>query len=126
MLEIEAEIFGYIQQRLGFAMVVIGKLAGFEFNCSILRQESNLGHNLIVRSIATRLETRYAIEEPMNTAAGVANNWGPAVLIVFGYTLAAFFQNKRVDDLRTWLEAKFRLMNEKIDKLDSRVLGLLR
>ncbi|MDQ2712333.1 MAG: hypothetical protein M3Y24_08920 [Acidobacteriota bacterium] len=44
----------------------------------------------------------------MNTAAGIANNWGPAALIVFGYIVAAFWQNKRIDDLKTWLESEFR------------------
>ncbi|MBV8865676.1 MAG: hypothetical protein JO210_09815 [Acidobacteriaceae bacterium] len=56
----------------------------------------------------------------MNTAA-VANNWGPAALIVFGYIVAAFWQNKRIDDLKTWLEAEFRHISEKLDKLDGRV-----
>jgi len=56
----------------------------------------------------------------VNTAA-VANNWGPAALIVFGYIVAAFWQNKRIDDLKTWLEAEFRHISEKLDKLDGRV-----
>ena len=53
-----------------------------------------------------------------------ANNWGPAALIVFGYIVAAFWQNKRIDDLKTWLESEFRHLNEKADKLDGRVKAL--
>ena len=50
-----------------------------------------------------------------------ANNWGPAAMIVFGYIVAAFWQNKRIDDLKTWLDSEFKHINEKLDKLDTRV-----
>ncbi|HXE14251.1 MAG TPA: hypothetical protein VN633_19135 [Bryobacteraceae bacterium] len=50
--------------------------------------------------------------------------WGPAAVIMFGYVAAAFWQNKRVDDLKTWLSAEFNHLNEKIDKLDTRVKAL--
>ncbi len=52
------------------------------------------------------------------------NNWGPAAIIVFGYIAAAFWQNKRIDDIKLWLDAEFRHINEKLDKLDSRVKSL--
>ncbi len=49
-------------------------------------------------------------------------------MIVFGYIVAAFWQNKRIDDLKTWLESEFKhidgrfgIINEKLDKLDGRV-----
>jgi hypothetical protein len=41
----------------------------------------------------------------MQTA--VVNNWGPAALIVFGYMVAAFWQNKRVEDIKDWAKAEF-------------------
>ena len=50
-----------------------------------------------------------------------ANNWGPAALIVFGYIVAAFWQNKRIDDLKTWLASEFAHVNDKLDKLNDRV-----
>ena len=63
----------------------------------------------------------------MNTAQAV-NNWGPAALIVFGYIVAAFWQNKRIDDLTRWIEAEFRSVREdlkrieeKVDRIDGRV-----
>ncbi len=59
------------------------------------------------------------------------NNWGPAALIVFGYIVAAFWQNKRIDDLKDWIKAEFKRvdqhfpqLNEKLDKLDGRVKAL--
>lgn len=55
---------------------------------------------------------------------GTANNWGPAALIVFGYIVAAFWQNKRIEDLKTWLDSEFKHINEKLDKLDDRVRTL--
>ncbi len=61
----------------------------------------------------------------------MSSNWGPAAIIVFGYIVAAFWQNKRIDDLKTWLESEFRhvesefkRVNEKLDKLDVRVKTL--
>ncbi len=57
----------------------------------------------------------------MNGMAAEANNWGPAALIVFGYIVAAFWQNKRIDDLKIWLLPEFAHINEKLDKLDARV-----
>lgn len=52
------------------------------------------------------------------------NNWGPAALIVFGYIVAAFWQNKRIDDLKTWLQSEFQHIDQKLDKLDARVKTL--
>jgi len=56
------------------------------------------------------------------------NNWGPAALIVFGYIVAAFWQNKRIDDLKLWIQSEFNALRSdvqrlegKIDKLDTRV-----
>lgn len=67
----------------------------------------------------------------MNGMAAEANNWGPAALIVFGYIVAAFWQNKRIDDLRLWIQAEFasirsdiQRLEGKIDKLDTRVKAL--
>lgn len=57
----------------------------------------------------------------MNGMAAEANNWGPAALIVFGYIVAAFWQNKRIDDLKTWLVSEFGHVNQKLDRLDARV-----
>ncbi len=54
----------------------------------------------------------------------MSSNWGPAAIIVFGYIVAAFWQNKRIDDLKTWLESEFKHLNEKVDKLDGRVKTL--
>lgn len=65
------------------------------------------------------------------TPAEAANNWGPAALIVFGYMVAAFWQNKRVEDLKDWIKAEFKAVDsrldtiaEKLDTLNLRVKAL--
>jgi hypothetical protein len=53
--------------------------------------------------------------------AQVANNWGPAALIVFGYIIAAFWQNKRFEDMKSWIEAKFDAVNLRLDAIEQRL-----
>jgi hypothetical protein len=51
------------------------------------------------------------------------NNWGPAALIVFGYLVAALWQNRRMDDLRDSLTKRIddlgNALNKRIDDLAS-------
>ena len=61
----------------------------------------------------------------------VVNNWGPSALIVFGYMVAAFWQNKRIDDMKDWVKAEFSRVHDRfdrmektLDKLDARVKAL--
>jgi hypothetical protein len=35
------------------------------------------------------------------------SNWGPAVVIVLGYVIGFYFQNRRIDDLRDAMNQRF-------------------
>jgi len=48
VFDLHAEIDGDVQNGLGFAMFVVGKLAGLKFDSLPLRQKRNFGHNPIV------------------------------------------------------------------------------
>lgn len=51
----------------------------------------------------------------------IVNNWGPAVVVVVGYFLAYYFQNKRMDefkqDLYKYIDAKFETVNVQLRHL---------
>ncbi len=49
------------------------------------------------------------------------NNWGPAAVIVFGYVAAAFWQNKRIDDVKDWIKAEFGRVHDRLDRIEKRL-----
>jgi hypothetical protein len=61
------------------------------------------------------------------------NQWGPIAVIVVGYLLGIFFQNRRVDDLkdsmnkrfddmRDLLKSEVKRLEEHIDRIDHPVV----
>lgn len=61
------------------------------------------------------------------------NNWGPVAVIVAGYALGVFFQNRRLDDfqravdqrftdLYRYLDVKFATVEERLAKLEKQVV----
>jgi hypothetical protein len=60
------------------------------------------------------------------------NNWGPVVIIILGYIIGFYFQNKRLDDFKEglykYLDAKFESINirlkaveDRLDKVEKRI-----
>ena len=49
------------------------------------------------------------------------NNWGPAVLIIVGYAIGLYFQNKRIDDLKEVITAKFETVNARLKAIEDRL-----
>ena len=45
------------------------------------------------------------------------NQWGPVAVIVGGYLLGMFFQNRRIDDLRDSMNKRFDDMNKRFDDM---------
>jgi hypothetical protein len=61
----------------------------------------------------------------------IMNQWGPVAVIVGGYLLGIFFQNRRIDDLRDsighrfedlrdLLKSEVRRLEERLDHMDER------
>jgi hypothetical protein len=46
--------------------------------------------------------------------------WGPVAVIVAGYLLGIYFQNRRIDDLRDSTKAGFAAMNIRFDAINER------
>jgi len=68
----------------------------------------------------------------MNPAVG---QWGPVAVIVGGYLLGIYFQNRRIDDLRDSMNRRFddlrelvksevKRLDERLDRLESQVKRL--
>jgi hypothetical protein len=57
----------------------------------------------------------------MNPAFG---QWGPVAVIVGGYLLGIYFQNRRIDDLRDSMNRRFddlrELLKSEVKRLDER------
>ena len=53
----------------------------------------------------------------MQTAAPMINTWGPVAVIVIGYLLGIYFQNKRIDDLRNDMNRGFDDINRRFEDL---------
>ncbi len=60
------------------------------------------------------------------------NQWGPVAVIVGGYLLGFFFQNRRIDDLRDSMNRRFddlrdllksevKRLEERFDRVDQRL-----
>ena len=56
------------------------------------------------------------------------NNWGPAAVIVIGYLLAYYFQNKKLEefkgDLYKYIDAKFETINFRLTRIEEDVKDL--
>ena len=52
------------------------------------------------------------------------NQWGPVAVIVGGYLLGIFFQNRRIDDLRDSMNRRFEdlrdLLKSEVKRLEER------
>ncbi len=48
------------------------------------------------------------------------NQWGPVAVIVGGYLLGMYFQNRRIDDLRDSMNKRFDDMNSRFDDMNRR------
>jgi hypothetical protein len=46
----------------------------------------------------------------------IINQWGPGAVIVGGYLLGIFFQNRRIDDLRDSMNKRFDDLRETMNK----------
>jgi len=45
------------------------------------------------------------------------SQWGPVAVIVGGYLLGMFFQNRRIDDLRDSINKRFDDVNKRFDDM---------
>ena len=45
------------------------------------------------------------------------SNWGPVVVIILGYVIGFYFQNRRIDDLRDAMNGRFSDMNGRFSDL---------
>ena len=54
----------------------------------------------------------------------IINQWGPVAVIVGGYLLGIFFQNRRIDDLRDSINKRFEdlrdLLKSEVKRLEER------
>jgi hypothetical protein len=54
----------------------------------------------------------------------IMNQWGPVAVIVGGYLLGIFFQNRRIDDLRDSMNRRFEdlrdLLKSEVKRLEER------
>jgi hypothetical protein len=54
----------------------------------------------------------------------IINQWGPVAVIVGGYLLGIFFQNRRIDDLRDSMNKRFEdlrdLLKSEVKRLEER------
>lgn len=54
------------------------------------------------------------------------NQWGPVAVIVGGYLLGIYFQNRRIDDLRDSMNRRFDDLRETMNKRFDDLHDLLR
>ncbi|HYL34820.1 MAG TPA: hypothetical protein VEV17_02780 [Bryobacteraceae bacterium] len=47
--------------------------------------------------------------------------WGPVAVIVGGYLLGMYFQNRRIDDLRDSMNTRFDDVNKRFDDVNKRL-----
>jgi len=47
-------------------------------------------------------------------------NWGPVLVIVLGYVMGFYFQNRRIDDLRDAVNHRFDEVNHRFDQVNQR------
>lgn len=55
----------------------------------------------------------------------ILNNWAPVAVIIIGYVVGLYFQNKRLDDFKEglyrYLDARFKAIEDRLDKIESRL-----
>jgi hypothetical protein len=55
----------------------------------------------------------------------IINQWGPVAVIVGGYLLGIFFQNRRIDDLRDSMNKRFDdlrdLLKSEVKRIEERL-----
>jgi uncharacterized protein (DUF2164 family) len=56
----------------------------------------------------------------------IINQWGPVAVIVGGYLLGIYFQNRRIDDLRDSMNRRFDDLRETMNKRFDDLHDLLR
>jgi hypothetical protein len=56
----------------------------------------------------------------------VVNQWGPVAVIVAGYLLGIYFQNRRIDDLRDSMNRRFDDLRDVVNKRFDGSLDLLK
>jgi predicted nucleic acid-binding Zn-ribbon protein len=52
------------------------------------------------------------------------SNWGPVLVIVLGYVLGFYFQNRRIDDLRDAMNQWFEGTNQRFEGINQRFEGI--
>jgi len=59
----------------------------------------------------------------------IINQWGPVAVIVGGYLLGMFFQNRRIDDLRDSMNKRFDdlrdLLKSEVKRIEDRLERLV-
>jgi hypothetical protein len=53
-------------------------------------------------------------------AVNQLTQWGPVAVIVGGYLLGMYFQNRRIDDLRDSMNKRFDDVNKRFDDVNRR------
>jgi len=55
------------------------------------------------------------------------NNWGPISIVILGYVIGLYFQNKRLDDFKEglykYLDAKFKSLEDRLEKVEKKLEG---
>jgi hypothetical protein len=62
------------------------------------------------------MDGRLACRAKMNPVNEL-NQWGPVAVIVGGYLLGIYFQNRRIDDLRDSMNSRFDGVGKRFDDL---------
>lgn len=51
-------------------------------------------------------------------------NWGPTAVIVFGYIVGFYFQNKRLDDINHRFDDLYRYLDVRFGEIERRLAAL--
>jgi hypothetical protein len=49
------------------------------------------------------------------------NNWTGVAVIIAGYAVGLYFQNKRIDDFKLYIDAKFEAVNLRLSAIEARL-----
>jgi uncharacterized protein (DUF2164 family) len=49
------------------------------------------------------------------------NNWTAVAVIIAGYAVGVYFQNKRIDDLKSYIDARLKAIEDRLDKIEARL-----
>lgn len=50
--------------------------------------------------------------------------WSQVAIIIGGYAVGLYFQNKRIDDLKLYIDAKFETVNIRLSEIEKRLSKL--